>query len=419
MTTEKMCGSGESGENPRDIPDVLLALKDRALAAAAEGITIADIRKPDQPLIYANAGFERLTLYPVSQIIGKNCRFLQGRDTDPAAVEQIRTAIRERRECTLELLNYRKDGKPFWNRLSLTPIRDQEGETTHYIGVQTNVTARRRAEEALQKANRDLEEANLHMRRNLQAAARIQQALLPQDLPRVDRFHFSWLYEPSEELAGDTLNAFLLDASHIALYTLDVSGHGVPAALLSVTLSHWLAPTSGHSTLVKPNPDTSSGLEIVSPCEVARNLNLQFPMDLETAQYFTLLYGVLDTEKAELTYVSAGSPPIVHAPKMRKPHFETVPGYPIGIVAEPGYQEQRIQLEPGDRLYFYTDGVPDAMNSAGDDFGMDRLVASIHQFRELPLDESLPAIMKQVRDWAGEESIHDDATILGIEHLES
>jgi PAS domain S-box-containing protein len=418
MAGEKGKSTGNRVKDPLDRNEISIGLKDRALAAAAEGITIADIRKPDQPLIYANEGFERLTLYPVTDIVGRNCRFLQGPDTDPAAVEKIRNAIEARRECTLELLNYRKDGKTFWNRLSLTPIRDQSGETTHYIGVQSDVTSRRIAEEALRDANRELERANLDMKRSLEAAARIQRSLLPRELPKEDRFEFAWLYEPSEELAGDTLNAFRLDDRHIALYIIDVSGHGVPAALLSVTLSHWLAPGTGRSALVKPSDDPLSEPRVASPSEVAEELNRQFPMDLETAQYFTLLYGVLDTRTAELCYVSAGSPPIIQSRRMQQPRFETVPGFPIGIAAEPHYQERKIQFEPGDRIYLFTDGLPDAMNSAGDDFGMDRLVNSIDDSRGLPLEEALSAIMDRIRDWAGEESARDDATMLGIENLD-
>jgi len=399
--------------------EVPLLLKDRALAAAAEGITIADIRQPDQPLIYANDGFERLTLYPVREIAGTNCRFLQGPDTDPGTVEEIRKAIQDRRECTVEILNYRKDGKPFWNRLSLTPVVDHMGETTHYIGVQSDVSARRYAEDALRKANHDLETANQQMKRDLQAAARIQQSLLPRKLPKTDRFHFSWLYEPSEELGGDTLNVIDLGDGQIALYTLDVSGHGVSASLLSVTLSHWLSPTSERSVLVEPVANGLSELKSVTPAKVAETLNRQFPMDLDTAQYFTLLYAKLETNTAELSYVSAGSPPIVHAPKSQPPHFEFVAGYPIGIVAEPGYEERKILMAPGDRLYFYTDGVPDAMNSNGDDFGMERLAGSIGDFGHLSLNQSLSAIIARVRDWAGDSDLHDDATILGVEYLES
>jgi len=105
-----------------------LALKSRALNVAAEGITIADARLPDRPLIYVNEGFERITGYPASDVIGRNCRFLQGPLTDPAGVAEIRTALSERRECVVEILNYRKDQTTFWNRLSITPVRDDRGE---------------------------------------------------------------------------------------------------------------------------------------------------------------------------------------------------------------------------------------------------------------------------------------------------
>src|SRR5512134_1127915 len=118
-----------------------LALKDRALDVAAEGITIADARLPDRPLIYANEGFERVTGYSVAEVLGRNCRFLQGPDSDPAAVAEIRAAVAGERECIVEILNYRRDGTTFWNRLSITPVRNGRGEVTHFIGVQSDVTA--------------------------------------------------------------------------------------------------------------------------------------------------------------------------------------------------------------------------------------------------------------------------------------
>lgn len=141
-----------------------LELKDRALDETAEGITIADALLPDMPLIYANRGFERLTGYAVEEVLGRNCRFLQGPGTDPAALNKLRSAIRERRECTVLLLNYRKDGSAFWNRLAITPVHDPSGRVTHFIGVQSDVTEQKLAEEALQAAKRDLEAANQRMR---------------------------------------------------------------------------------------------------------------------------------------------------------------------------------------------------------------------------------------------------------------
>ena len=122
-----------------------LILKDLALASSAEGITIADASKPDCPLIYVNKGFEEITGYTADFACGSNCRFLQGEDTDPSTIEEIRLAVREKRECVVEILNYRKNGEPFWNRLSITPIRNHSGEVTHFVGVQSDVTARRQS----------------------------------------------------------------------------------------------------------------------------------------------------------------------------------------------------------------------------------------------------------------------------------
>ena len=175
-----------------------LELRDRALSATAEGVVIADARLPDNPIIYANAGFERLTGYSVEDVMGRNCRFLQGPSTDPDTLERLRSAIHQKQECTVQLLNYRKDGSTFWNRLSITPIRDAAGEVTHYIGVQSDITEQKRTEEALQAANRNLEAAAERLKHDLEAAAAVQRALLPSALPQVPGINLAWAFRPCQ-----------------------------------------------------------------------------------------------------------------------------------------------------------------------------------------------------------------------------
>ncbi|MEU2347718.1 EAL domain-containing protein [Modestobacter sp. NPDC049651] len=121
----------------------------RALAATGTGISIVDLRLPDQPLVYVNPAFERLAGAPAGEVLGRNCRFLQCPDTDPAAVARIRQAIADGAECTEVLLNRRADGSTWWNECRLTPVRDTAGAVVQYIGVQTDVTARVEAERAL------------------------------------------------------------------------------------------------------------------------------------------------------------------------------------------------------------------------------------------------------------------------------
>ncbi|MEG5136338.1 MULTISPECIES: PAS domain S-box protein [unclassified Microcoleus] len=141
-----------TGGNPPNLIEEVWRLYDRALAATSNGIAIADARQPDKPIVYCNPAFERITGYDRSEIIGHNCRFLQGPDTDRAAVAQIRVALQEQHDCKVVLKNYRKDGTPFWNELTISPVRDSSGTVTHFIGVQSDISDRKQAEEALQQA---------------------------------------------------------------------------------------------------------------------------------------------------------------------------------------------------------------------------------------------------------------------------
>ncbi|MFB6111218.1 MAG: PAS domain-containing protein [Halobacteriaceae archaeon] len=133
-----------------------LDLFGRAIDAAAQGITIVDAAAEDEPLIYANEAFERITGYPVPEILGRNCRFLQGENTDPKTVQRIHDAIEAGEAVTVEILNYRRDGTPFWNRLEIVPIADETGTITHFLGLQQDITQRKEREEQLAVMSRVL-----------------------------------------------------------------------------------------------------------------------------------------------------------------------------------------------------------------------------------------------------------------------
>jgi|GEM_PF-2030828 len=112
----------------------------KAIGMTAEGVAISDPSLPDNPLIFVNEGFEKITGYKSEDVIGKNCRFLQGDASDPVASKTIKDAIKEGKSCVVELINYRKDGSLFWNRLSLSPIKDEQGKITHFVGIQSDIT---------------------------------------------------------------------------------------------------------------------------------------------------------------------------------------------------------------------------------------------------------------------------------------
>ncbi|MDA0745690.1 MAG: SelL-related redox protein [bacterium] len=258
------------------------------------------------------------------------------------------------------------------------------------------------------------EAANTRMKKDLDMAAQIQKALLPKALPDVDGVSLSWMLDPTEELAGDTLNVIPLGAEHVGLYVLDVSGHGVSSALLSVTLSHWLSPERGQSGLFKQVLDGGK-YEILPPSEVAAKLNRQFPQNLETGQYFTLIYGVLNTRTRLFKYVTAGHPAPFYAPHGAKPVQLYATGAPIGILPDVTYQDNEIQLQPGDRLYMYTDGLTEMMNTEEEQFGCDRVIEQIERDRKLPFEEGIASLVGTVREWGRQAEYDDDVAVLCLE----
>ena len=383
-----------------------LALKDRALDVAAEGITIADARLPARPLIYANDGFERLTGYPVGEVLGRNCRFLQGPESDPTAVAEIRAAIAEQRECIVEILNYRRDGSSFWNRLSVTPVRDESGVVTHFIGIQSDVTARREAEEGLRRAKAALDH-------DLKLAARVQQALLPPASLQLEGLDIASVMSPCTDLAGDAVGVLRLPRRQVGLYMLDVSGHGVGAALLSFTLNHMLSPAAEGALLIE---DSGQGLGVVAPSRVAERLNRQFPMD-RTRQYFTLVYGVFDPAHGRFSYVIAGHPAPIVLPRLGPAVPLQGGGLPIGMIEHATFNDEAVTLQPGDRLYFYTDGVIEALNESEQEFGHARLMTEIERLRGHPLRQGLDVIAEIIIGWSGSH-LADDVSLLAIERTE-
>jgi PAS domain S-box-containing protein len=130
-------------------PEQLRRLLDRAVAASSNGVVITDPGLSDNPIVYVNPAFERTTGYPMREVIGRNCRFLQGEDRDQPELEELRDALREGREHRVVLRNYRRDGSLFWNELYISPVYDAEGRLTNFVGVQNDVTESRQAGEAL------------------------------------------------------------------------------------------------------------------------------------------------------------------------------------------------------------------------------------------------------------------------------
>ncbi|MBL8584835.1 MAG: PAS domain-containing protein, partial [Rhizobiaceae bacterium] len=149
-----------------------------AIRSTRMSMLITDPRQPDNPIIFANDAFGRLTGYSRDEILGRNCRFLQGPDTDPATIDYIRDCIRQGTDLNVDVLNYRKDGSRFWNALYISPVFSDDGELQFFFASQLDVTDRKAAEFRVSEEKDRFEQAVAERTRDLRSALEAQQTLL-------------------------------------------------------------------------------------------------------------------------------------------------------------------------------------------------------------------------------------------------
>ena len=281
------------------------------------------------------------------------------------------------------------------------------------------VLARVQTQLQLKRSRQALASAHLRMKKDLEAAARIQASLLPPDqVVDIGGDTIAWRYVPCDELAGDTLGIVQLDEQTVGVYVVDVSGHGVPSALLSVSLSRVLTSEPTSSVLWTTDPGATEP-RFASPVEVMTELSKRFPYDMQTGQYFTMVYAVIDLGSRTLTYASAGHEPMIVVGAGRDPELGASTGQPIALVPamimESTYEERSIDLRAGDRLYLYSDGIPEARDADGEQWGNERLAAKLTSLLGTGLDDGLPDILETVRQFQGGPHFDDDVSILGVE----
>jgi len=283
------------------------------------------------------------------------------------------------------------------------------------------VLARVQTQLQLKRSREALARAHHKMKKDLEAAARIQASLLPSEqVVEFEGARVAWRYVPCDELAGDTLGIVRLDDRSVGVYVVDVSGHGVPSALLSVSLSRVLKSEPTSSVLWTTDPGSVEP-RIASPLEVMTELSKRFPYDMQTGQYFTMVYAVIDLKNQRLTYASAGHEPMIIVGSGREAEFGKSTGQPIALVPamimKSTYEERTIEICPGDRIYLYSDGIPEAHDAGGDQYGNERLIAKLAELLETDLDQGLPKVLETVRQWQGGPHFDDDVSLLGVEIL--
>ncbi len=270
----------------------------------------------------------------------------------------------------------------------------------------------------LKKATEELAAAYERIKREIEAAARIQRAQIPTGALESNGLRCLCRYLPCDELAGDILNYFPVSHEQVAVYLLDVSGHGAGAALLSSGLSRLLSTpmvefslsrreeSDGRQRRQADQPD--------SPAVILARLNRRFPIDPQTSQFFTIIYAVVDPRKRLLRYASAGHPGVLLLDGAGATSYEGSTGLPVGIVEEAGFVERELQLSPGSRALFFSDGVIEARNHQEKQFGIERLAALLEESRGQSLESVLDKVIGAVQEWS-DNKLQDDVSLVGLE----
>jgi sigma-B regulation protein RsbU (phosphoserine phosphatase) len=265
---------------------------------------------------------------------------------------------------------------------------------------------------SLARANDELLEKQNRLEEDLAAAAEIQQSLIPASSPEVENCCFAYRFIPSDLSGGDIFNVHRLDEEHVAIYIVDVSGHGVPAAMVTVSVAQSLQPHG--RTILKEHQPGHPYYRLASPVEVLNKLDQQYPME-RFDKYFTTVYMVLNTRTGELQYSNAAHPLPILLRNSGQIELLEAGGPIIGMGNMVPFEPGECTLKPGDRLYLYTDGISEFANHNDEFFDEDRMYVELIRHRNRSLDESCEKLLQALQEFAGGRKAQDDISLLALE----
>ena len=293
-----------------------------------------------------------------------------------------------------------------WGSVTKIPLRDNDGKIIGTMGIGRDISELKNKELELKKAHDQIAE-------DLRMAAQLQHAFLPKNYPlftgadNQPLIQFYHYYEADIDLGGDFCSIYKLSDTKAGLLICDVMGHGVRAALITAII-HAFAQE------LAPKSDTPGSFL------TAMNRRLAPVLQSEEEYLFaTAAYCSVDLETGRMEMALAGHTlPFLIQPRsgtvVQLREAEKTAGPALAIVEDYSYASMCIQLQPGDELLMYTDGIYEALNTSRDEFGVEHLQKTIEDVNDLPLKELIPHIIKVVQDYTGSKKLGDDICLLGF-----
>lgn len=366
-------------------------------------VSIADARGA---ITYANEKFSELSGFAFEELVGNTHRITASGLHDAAFYREMWRTISSGRVWHGEFVNRHKNGALYWVAATIVPWLDAEDRPYQYVAIRTDITAQKRVEQALEEARR----------REVQTGLEIQRALLISDLPEgIRSADLAARAEPSQGIDGDFCAFSTYGPDRFELLVGDVMGKGVPAALVGAALRM----TYNEVVAELATAAAQSGA-LARPADIINALHARLtPRLVELDTFVTLALYRFDLAAGELTFVNAG-----HTPALLRRNDGTLEpilgdNVPVGVLANERYVEQVRTLSPGDSIIVYSDGLTEARDAAGRQFGDDGLRHAVLELgaQDLPAATCLDAILKRTRDFVGDRPMADDQTIAMVRLL--
>lgn len=380
----------------------------RSMQYAAIGMSVV---RPDGRFEQVNPALCEFYGYDAETLLGKTWQELTAPDYLDADLDNVDDLLRGRRDSYRMVKQYiHADGRPIWGALSVSCVRDDEGEVEHLVAQIIDITEQVRAREQIadrDKQNRlltqDLQRQTARLTAELESAAAYMSSILPGEL--TGTVEVSSRYLPARLLGGDSFDYGWIDDDHLWFHLIDVSGHGIRPALLSVSLHNVLRSGS-----LSSDP-------LLAPDKVLAELNLLFQMDQHDDHYFTMWYGIYEASTRTLRYSSAGTPPALafnSAPGQgvttTELNTEALPG---GLFADTEFTTKSYVVPPGCRILLYSDGAYELGLGDGRLLALSEFIRLCGEVADAP-DWSLDELIGRLRDLASSRSFEDDCSLVQL-----
>jgi sigma-B regulation protein RsbU (phosphoserine phosphatase) len=267
----------------------------------------------------------------------------------------------------------------------------------------------------LERALRSEAESHRQIRDDLSAAANLQRELLPRPSDLPSEIEAGWLFEPAQGVSGDLFGCFPLSERCLAFYLADVCGHGIPAAMMSLSVHRALQEASDNGLPVSACQRRPDGSANFKPVDVVVDaLNSNFCLESNPARHFALVYGVLDHLSGDGWLCQAGNPHPLKSDRRGRLSRLGNGGFPVGLMAEATFEAVKFHLRKGERLFLYSDGVADCRNREDEVFGFERLMGFLKENHRSPLPTVCARLAKRLDRWRQSTAPSDDMSMFAI-----